>query len=88
MQFFKQHDMVLGFPLVKKLNYCEDGVYGKLARLPFQLGKSWRPEHRLHLVHANVCGPMQIESHGGNRYFLLFIDDYSYVLDLSSQIKV
>lgn len=31
----------------------------------------------LELIHSDVCGPMRVNSHGGSRYFLTFIDDYS-----------
>jgi transposase InsO family protein len=34
----------------------------------------------LELVHANLCGPMQTESLGDNKYFFLFIDDYSRMI--------
>lgn len=32
---------------------------------------------KLHLVHADLCGPMQVESLRGNQYFLVFVDDYT-----------
>lgn len=28
-------------------------------------------------MHADVCGPIQTESNGGGKYFLLFIDEFS-----------
>ena len=28
-------------------------------------------------MHTGLCGPMQNESIGGNRYFITFIDDFS-----------
>lgn len=31
----------------------------------------------LSLVHSNVCGPIEVESLGGSRYFVTFIDDAS-----------
>jgi hypothetical protein len=31
----------------------------------------------LDLVYSDVCGPFEVESLGGNRYFLTFIDDAS-----------
>jgi len=31
----------------------------------------------LELVHTDVCGPMNISSVRGNKYFLTFIDDFS-----------
>lgn len=50
--------MLVGLPEVKKLSYCEDCVYGKLTRFPFQFGKSWRASYKLQLVHVYVFGPM------------------------------
>ena len=34
-------------------------------------------KRKLELVHSDVCGPLQVESIGGSRYFITFIDDYS-----------
>ena len=36
-----------------------------------------RSTRKLQLVHSDVCGPMQTESFGGQKYFVTFIDDYS-----------
>jgi len=36
----------------------------------------WRAKFSLELVHTNVCGPMNLSSIGGNKYFLTFIDDF------------
>ena len=32
---------------------------------------------KLELIHSNICGPIQVESIGGSRYFVTFIDDYT-----------
>lgn len=69
--------MVFGLPKVENLDFCESCVYGKQSKIIFPIGKSWRASICLELVHADLCGPMSIESLGGSRYFLLFIDDYS-----------
>lgn len=58
-------------------NVCEGCVKGKHHREKFDQGEAWRAKHPLELVHTDLCGPMQAESIGGNRYFLTFIDDYS-----------
>lgn len=84
-------NMVIGLPRVKKVQHCEDCVFGKLKRLTSKTGRSWRAKHKLYLVHADVCGPMQNESNGGNMYFLLFVDDYSrmswvYVLKFKHEV--
>jgi len=52
-------------------------VFRRQNRNSFPVGKSWRASVCLELVHADLCGPMSVESLGGSRYFLLFTDDYS-----------
>ena len=56
---------------------CEGCALGKNHRLPFPKGVAWRAKEPLELVHTDVCGPMSINSNGGNRYFILFIDDFT-----------
>jgi hypothetical protein len=29
------------------------------------------------LIHSDLCGPMRTDSHGGKRYYIVFIDDFS-----------
>ena len=36
-----------------------------------------RANHKLQLVHSDVCGPMRTPSFGSYLYFVTFIDDYS-----------
>lgn len=56
---------------------CEDCILGKMHRLPFP--KSDSKSGRVgELVHADLYGPMQENSLGGARYFLLLKDDYSH----------
>lgn len=51
--------MVSVLPSVRKMQHCEDCVFGKLTRLPIRFGRSWKAKHKLQLVHADMCGPMQ-----------------------------
>ena len=30
----------------------------------------------MELVHTNVCGPMYTTTNGGNKYFIIFADDF------------
>lgn len=57
--------------------FCESCVIGKQHRssFPTSLSKTVRPAE---IIHSDVCGPMQIKSIGGSRYFLLFKDDFSH----------
>lgn len=55
---------------------CEVCVAGKQNKLPFQISGK-RAKNLLDLVHSDLCGPMSVESIGGAKYFITFIDDHS-----------
>jgi len=52
---------------------CESCIKCELARKPFTPTTS-RPTERLHLMHSDICGPLETAI-GGGRYMLLVIDD-------------
>ena len=56
---------------------CEGCVMGKQTRLPFPKKSSRITTKPLELIHSDVCGPISVESIGGSRYFITFIDNYS-----------
>jgi len=69
----------------------EASVHGEEIRKPFPVDKDWRATECLELIHANLCRPLCIESIGGRKYRLLFINDFSHVswvyfLELKSEI--
>ena len=63
-------DLVSGIKLPKatKMSFCQGCVEGKMNRKPFRAIHSTR---KLQLVHSDVCGPMQTESFGGHKYFVI-----------------
>jgi hypothetical protein len=63
--------------LTKLKEVCEGCVSGKHHREKFDKEEAWRASYPLELMHADLCGPMQNESIGGNRYSITFIDDFS-----------
>ena len=66
------------FPNIKEINQaCEGCLLGKQHRQSFPSGKAWRAKELLELVHTDICGPMRTPSLSNNRYFILFIDDYT-----------
>nr|GEZ39774.1 retrovirus-related Pol polyprotein from transposon TNT 1-94 [Tanacetum cinerariifolium] len=67
----------------KQQKYMRDACLANKPKMSFLVGKSKRATDLLELVHADLCGPMRIESLRGSKYFLLFIDDYSRI----SQVK-
>lgn len=60
--------------------FCEGCTYGKAHRKPFIRDLKKREETVGALIHADLCGPMEVTSLGGSRYFLLIKDDYSSLM--------
>lgn len=68
---------VEGLDVVKGLNtsdICEVCAEGKQTRLPFK-NKGHRATSVLEVVHADLCGPLDVPSIGGSRYFMVLEDD-------------
>ena len=57
---------------------CEGCAYGKQSRQPFSKNCSQKNTQPLELIHSDVCGPMNVTSVGGSRYFVTFIDDCTH----------
>lgn len=69
---------------------CEVCTQGKQTRLPFK-DKGTRAVSLLQIVHSDVCGPMSVNSIGGAKYYVCFIDDFSrkffvYIIKQKSQV--
>ena len=81
LDILHRKDMVEGLRGIDPKNppceKCEGCIMGKHCRSPFPK-KSLRVTTKpLELLHSDVCGPMSVDSIGGSRYFITFIDDYS-----------
>ncbi|KAK4385581.1 Retrovirus-related Pol polyprotein from transposon TNT 1-94 [Sesamum angolense] len=78
LKILHQKKMMTDLPQIQAVEgACEDCLQGKQHKKPFPSGTSWRAKAVLELIHTDVCGPMRTPSHEQNRYFILFIDDYS-----------
>lgn len=70
---------------------CIPCIEGKQVRKPFKSLKYHKATSLLELIHTDVCGPMSTISFKGNKYFLIFIDDYTryiFVYCMSSKTEV
>ena len=68
---------VKGLPQFSKpINIYEECVKGKQTRVSFKT-KECSSNRPLELVHTDLCGPTKTASLNGEKYFMLFIDDYS-----------
>ena len=69
-------DLLCGHKVVTDLGFCEHCVFGKLHHTKFPR-EIHRTKGTLDYIHSDCWGPSRVESMGGDRYFLLIIDDYS-----------
>lgn len=56
---------------------CSSCIEGKATRLPFKRNHN-KSTHIGQLIHSDVCGPFNPETHDGYKYFQVIIDDYSH----------
>ena len=85
-------ELVNGLKLVgdTKLPFCETSQFGKQARDPFPK-EAVRSQKVLEVVHSDVCGPMPVNSVGGNKYFVTFTDEctrYTAIYFMSTKNEV
>lgn len=64
--------------LTPELEFCDSCVIANQKRRPFNKTrpKTSRP---LQVIHSDVCGPSNVVSHDGYKYFVTFIDDYTHI---------
>ncbi|KAL0364512.1 UNVERIFIED_CONTAM: Retrovirus-related Pol polyprotein from transposon TNT 1-94 [Sesamum angustifolium] len=78
LKILHQKKMMTDLPQIQAVEgACEACLQGKQHKKLFPSGTSWRAKAVLELIHTDVCGPMRTPSHEQNRYFILFINDYS-----------
>lgn len=82
-------NLLLNLKKQKKIE-CVICAKGKHARHAFNI-PGQRAADLLDLVHSDVCGPMPVNSIGGSKYFVTFIDDHSrkvfvYTLKTKSEV--
>jgi len=78
LKLLSNNKMVNGLPKINHPNQiCEGCMLGKQHREPFPIGYAWRAKKHLQLVHTDIAGPFDVDSYGGKKYFLTFIDDFS-----------
>ena len=76
MQILAKSDLLCGHKVVTDLGFCEHCVFENLHCIKF-LKAIHRAKGTLDYIHSDCWGPSRVESMGGDRYFLLIIDDYS-----------
>ena len=61
---------------ITNLDLCEDCIKGKATRMKFGKGVHVT-KAKLDYVHLDLWGPSRTVTHGGSRFFMSIIDDFS-----------
>ena len=69
---------VRGFSKLKKLDnaICK---LGKMTKSSFK-SKTYTSKEILEIVHTDLCGPIEVQSYKGDKYIMLFIDEYTRMM--------
>ena len=72
-----RENAVIGLPsdVVAVGTPCEGCILGKMARKSFKRGALHRADAPMEIVYSDGCGPMEVNSVHGSKYFYTFIDD-------------
>src|SRR5271156_6344801 len=74
---------VRGLPTMTKTDniMCKNYQKGKMTKSSFK-SKTHTSDDIPELVYTDLCGPMRTKSYYGDRYFILFVDDYSRMMTI------
>ena len=69
---------VRGIPILKKpdMGLYKNFQIGKMGKTSFKR-KNYHSKEVLELVHTNLYGSIGTETYSGEKFFILFVDDYS-----------
>ena len=74
---------VKGLPKLKKPDniMCKQCQLGKMTNSSFK-SKTYTSNKVLELVHIDLCGPIEVKIYKGDKYIMLFVDDYSRMMTI------
>lgn len=71
-------NLVNGLPQIKNPQVvCERCLVSKQPRSTFGSYVPSRASDLLNIIYSDVCGPFEVSSLGGNKYFVSFVDEFS-----------
>ncbi|GAU13535.1 hypothetical protein TSUD_346390 [Trifolium subterraneum] len=66
--------------VITPVDTCTTCLLGKHPRSSFKSNFPMRSSEVLNVVHSDICGPIDVLSTGGNKYFITFVDEYSRMI--------
>jgi len=89
LNMLSEKKMVQGLPKIKLPNeVCDMCCTGKQARNSYNATIPFNATRKLKVIHSDVCGPFEVKSVGGNRYFVTFIDEFTRKLWIYTLAKI
>ena len=72
---------VKGLPKLKKPEntMCKQCQLGKMTKSSFK-SKTYTSNEVQELIHTSLCDPIEVKGYKGDRYIMLFLDDYSRMM--------
>jgi hypothetical protein len=64
------------------LQRCEACIMAKHPRQSFPPSENSRAASMLDLIHSDICGPFPVRTPHGKLYFIIFLDDYSHLINV------
>lgn len=81
MMLMSKQEMVYGFPkIAQPKEVCSGCLMSKQVRQSFPSQSNFRAQEALELIYGDLCRPISPATIGGNKYFLLLVDDYSRMM--------
>jgi len=81
LSYLSTKNLVSGLPVLDaSKKTCETFLKGKQSRLPFVSEKPKRSKAALEVLHSDICGPFEVPTIGGSKYFITFEDEHTRML--------
>jgi hypothetical protein len=64
------------------LQRCEACIMAKHPHQSFPPSENPRAASMLDLIHSDICGPFPVRTPHGKLYFIIFLDDYSHLINV------
>ncbi|GAU49921.1 hypothetical protein TSUD_180390 [Trifolium subterraneum] len=81
LSMLNSNNMVLGLPsVIAPVDTCTTCLLGKHPISSFKSNFPMRSSEVLNVMHSDICGPIDVLSTGGNKYFITFVDEYSRMI--------
>ena len=79
----RKEKRVRGIPSLRKpdMGLCKNCQIGKMGKTSFKF-KNYHSKEVLELIYTGLCGPIGSESYNVDKYFILFVNDYSRMMTM------